>query len=328
MLKNRHSFCTKYTLIIITLLFFLSGWQYLLLEKELSDVKYSIKKIEDEYKDIEWQMIEDILTHSTLQAQLNVRRTSERIVSDIYEKYPNINQLKQIFDNDPEIFDYQFGTTLLDNIKDGYIYNIRNQRNETFIMNKDGIVASYRLSSKYTSIRGKWETDLESVYNVPLCKDAIEKIIAQESSLIFWEKEFPTTDNHIMLNTSSKYQLRDVFYKEGLEGIQGYTFLAPYYITAYGDMFGIPDYDPVTGNKNHNYKLIVVQKYNLYDIIQNFHKNEFLELREVKSNTIEAYENIIKTRTWYAMLTTFIQILVIILAISINRNLTNRDDNK
>ena len=100
--------------------------------------------------------------------------------------------------------------------------------------------------------------------------NALDSLFANNTNnLIFYEPRNPTdVEGHMLIDTPSKHALRDVFMKEGLDGLYGYTFLVPAYVTEDGDVFGTPDIS-ADGTKNFNHKFIVVQRYNIYDIMQN-----------------------------------------------------------
>jgi hypothetical protein len=114
--------------------------------------------------------------------------------------------------------------------------------------------------------------------------------------MIFYEPTPPyKTEDHIMLMVPSKEGLKEVFYKEGIEGLAGYVFTVPAYITEDGDIFGTPDIGP-DGNVNPNYKIIVVQRFSIYDIISR-QKLAFHTERDVFNAAKDGYTEMLKSST-------------------------------
>jgi hypothetical protein len=98
---------------------------------------------------------------------------------------------------------------------------------------------------------------------------AIDMLIDNnKSDIIFYEPNEPIRNiEHMVLNSPSIEGLKNVYTKEGIEGLSGYVMLVPSYITETGDIFGTPDVSN-DGNVNKTYKIVVVQRFSLYDIIK------------------------------------------------------------
>lgn len=312
--------------IIAFVLLLLSLWQYILLQRDVEQVESSISIIQNEYKDLEWSLINGVLLHSHLQAQINAKQTADKIVRDIQYTYPDLDGLKQQIDSNPENFDYLLSGILLENVKDRYMFNIRNERNSTFIMNNNGIIASYLLSQNYTSAKEPWNTNLIGVYNEKLCKNAIDRLLSEESGVVFWERQYssPSNTNHEKIEFVSQNELKRIFYSEGIEGLRGYTILVPYYITQYGDLFGTADYSSETGERQQNYKMIVIQKFNLYDVLKQYHGNELNNLAKSEAETISTYHNIMRERIWGSIISIIVQVIVIILALALHHTIAQK----
>ncbi len=86
-------------------------------------------------------------------------------------------------------------------------------------------------------------------------------------SIIFWkirntigQEEISNMDISDLLNIYDKY---------GLESMKDYEMLVPAYITKSGDIFNTNDLTNL-GYKVSNYKIILVQRMNVYDIISKY----------------------------------------------------------
>lgn len=150
------------------------------------------------------------------------------------------------------------------NIEGIHLNDINNSRNGIIILNRDGVVEDLNYS-RTGNLSRSWKCELEHTYNKALLEDAIDKINTHSNEIIAVEYEPSSVENHIMVEELSKDTIREVFMKEGLEGLKNYQILVPVYITETGDIFGQEDI--VQGVAQKNYKFIVVQEFNLYDQI-------------------------------------------------------------
>lgn len=101
--------------------------------------------------------------------------------------------------------------------------------------------------------------------NSNLNQEAIETILKNDNTkYIFWENR-----NHGELKSMDIDKLIDIYCKEGLNSMKNYELLVPVYITKDGDIFGVKDTDGL-GHKIDNYKMIIVQRINIYDLLKEY----------------------------------------------------------
>lgn len=111
--------------------------------------------------------------------------------------------------------------------------------------------------------------------NSNLNQEAIETILKNDNTkYIFWENR-----NHGELKSMDIDKLIDIYCKEGLNSMKNYELLVPVYITKDGDIFGVKDTDGL-GHKIDNYKMIIVQRINIYDLLKEY-SNELAHYNSV-----------------------------------------------
>jgi hypothetical protein len=104
-----------------------------------------------------------------------------------------------------------------------------------------GVIADMNVL-KFNQVQRSFTDEMNTHYNPELGFASLENIILKKSdSLVFYEPNYPISNGHQIVKYPSMDQLRQVFYKEGLDGLKNYTFLVPVYITDDGDLFGNPD---------------------------------------------------------------------------------------
>lgn len=109
------------------------------------------------------------------------------------------------------------------------------------------------------------DTLLELQGNSKLNQEAIEAILRNDNTkYIFWENK-----NHNNLKVMNIDKLIDIYCKQGLNSMKNYELLVPVYITKDGDIFGVKDTDGL-GHKVDNYKMIIVQRINIYDLLKEY----------------------------------------------------------
>jgi hypothetical protein len=99
-------------------------------------------------------------------------------------------------------------------------------------------------------------------------------------NVLFYEPNGPDmVDDHTVITFPSLEQLKNIFFKEGIDGLKGYNVLVPVYITDDGDLFGTPDIGP-DGKVNHTHKIIVVQRFSIYEVVKNtFNSQLFIKAK-------------------------------------------------
>ena len=103
-------------------------------------------------------------------------------------------------------------------------------------------------------------------YNKELEEESIHRLLTHSNSIIATENTNTLGKDHIKIDSMNYDSLKEVFVKEGIDGLKNYQFICPAYITETGDIFGQDDI--VQGLRKPNHKIIVVQEFNLYDQLE------------------------------------------------------------
>jgi hypothetical protein len=115
------------------------------------------------------------------------------------------------------------------------------------------------------------DIEIAGQYNKELAKNGLVNIINQNTNdPIVWEYLTPTNPNHKMITTQGLTGIKSIFMDEGIDGLATYEVINPSYLLSDKDIFLTNDID-LTGNKVDNYKIIVVQGFNIYDAITTNH---------------------------------------------------------
>lgn len=223
-------------------------------------MKASETKSINDYKEVMFDRICSEMEMLRGQARTVAKDTANTIESQLQQM--NLEQLKDEMDRgviNDEVYD------MIINVTEGKSLNgIDNYRNGIIVMTANGILEDYSYERSSTEIR-TWENEINTAYNKSLEEEAIHRILYHSSKLIAREKINYISGDHTLITTASEKELKKIFMKEGLSGLENYQILVPAYITETGDIFGQDDI--VMGVKQNNHKIIVVQEFNLYDQI-------------------------------------------------------------
>jgi hypothetical protein len=235
------------------------------------------KTRENKYKEqinyvheLEWQLIESVITDNYNNADLFATNIKTNIESKLLRFYNNKFELQYDLDNpNPNSAIYVISTQ---EVKGKYLNEIYNDNNDPFVASRKGIISDLSLncSADESPIR-TWEKEMSMHANPPLASRAINAITTQINKPIFWEYRPSTNPKHIMISEMDLKELHNVFMIEGLEGLQTYEFLKPVYIQQYSDIFGVPDVNNI-GVRQPNSKIIVISGFNIHDILLKYHK--------------------------------------------------------
>ena len=153
--------------------------------------------------------------------------------------------------------------------------DVDNKNNKLFVSTVDHIlwINTNSINSVDNSLTC-WKDFKTYKYNKVLADKAYNAIKDTNSNnkYIFWQiAESPTKITNMDIDSIYK-----IYKENGLEGLKSYEMLIPMYITDDGDIFGTSDYNPL-GQKNNNYKIIIVQRINLYNALHEY-STEFKDL--------------------------------------------------
>ncbi len=215
------------------------------------------------------------------------QETADEIRDALISKYPNNNLLKDALDNvgSKGILDIYH-----DILEDRYFNDVKNYDNDIFIANTDGIIydLNYQNIENGDTMMRLWPDDKDFHYNKELFDTSLTNLLEQNTgNYIVFEKRKPNNNKYIKYSTITKETLYDIYRKEGIEGFKNYVFLVPSYIYNHKDILGTSDF--INGVKVKNYKIIIVQEFNLYDQINEHYT--YLAKFDKESHTISLLHN-------------------------------------
>lgn len=152
-----------------------------------------------------------------------------------------------------------------------YLNGVKTDGNTMFVATYKGMVCDFsytnagNMGSHTTCSYRRWKDFVSDSYNKILTKNAIEQLKNKSTDLIVWQYPNPHIEDMEMLDNVNIDDLYNIYLEYGLAGLKSYELLVPAYITEDGDIFG--QKDMVQGLRYNNCKIIVVQRINLYDQI-------------------------------------------------------------
>lgn len=232
-----------------------------------------------------WSQIESVLKENQEKATLQDSSIKEDIVEDITTTY-NENKVGLRYDMDNLDVNNNF-LKILNNDINGKFLNVDNDNNDLFILSTwqeivDIDLKGMVITDKSVNCMGNgkpryFNTELLKHYNYELGYDALKRILGQnKNEVIFWEYLPSDNPNHIKLKVCSLEGMKQVYQKEGIEGIKNYEILIPMYINDNTDIFGTEKVDNLGSYNKDNRQIIVVQGFNLYDEMMKNHKTSML----------------------------------------------------
>lgn len=266
----------------------------------LSTVIFSYKQFEDyketenEYSVIEISMtkqmdtfIKSILKENIRKAELVLGKNTNIIHERLLEEYgDNLHGFEDDINNPSADSPL---SKILDNVLMEDYINKNTKENKPFVASMEKI-----LWNRYMFIPSEhllWDKFKEIHYNTNLAQKAIKALQdmnTKKYDFIFWEYNPSTISNHSMITEMDINNLLEVYHNEGIESLKSYELLAPIYITNEGDIFGTNDLNSL-GEKIKNYKIIVVQRINVYDILE-YYKSDLIfyqsEINKIQSEVI------------------------------------------
>ena len=235
----------------------------------------------EERKVQEWDIIEMYIKELYRSLSYEMDDLSVDIEQKIIDTYDDLDVLKEELDLKDYSGLYKVVSPL---IKDLYLSNIKNDRNDIFVATNDGIIADFSLSqipywdetttSNPTIL--SWQQYIDTSSNSDLTKESVNLILDQVNCIIFNER-FNTNGDHMIILQPYLSEMKKVYIEEGIDSLRNYTFLVPSYITDDGDIFGNIDIEH--GYRYTTYKIIIVQEFNIFDQLKNNYPNVINENR-------------------------------------------------
>ncbi len=313
-----------FSFLVVFLLCISCGYQYI--EYQIQFEKYTAKqqKLHAIYQEIRWETLQSILGVLNREGKLHSKLVAHIIRQDIINAYPDLSVLQKNFERD-DYSDEKFTSIIVDTVASNGLLGEASSRNGVIINCEDKILYNLIISSD------RFDTPLEDFilknYNYKLAESSFKSIKHYNDGFIFIEPTPPLSgaENHMMLSTSSLSKLKELYLKEGLEGLSGYLIINPYYITKTGDIFNIPDFDR-DGNKNSNHKIIVISYISIYDTIKNYHNDRIANLTKLEQDSIGRMNEELGSMYFSSIKSVLLHFLFIIIILLFTRYLTNKNN--
>lgn len=231
-------------------------------------------QIEEDHREESWNEISSLIKMANVASRQNSKFIAKKIEVDILREYTNMDILKSDFTNGE--FNKGFHTILKSNLvnENGAPSALYPPAFYTLVGMEKGIIAMFSneasatLSASSIDSIMEWDSYAQGRSNPTLAKTAINAVMARDSGLIFWQN-VPDSDNEIQsLSAMTMETLRTVYEKKGIEGLGNFSIVSPSYITETGDIFQTDDTTLL--KKNENYKLVILQSFNLLDILEKY----------------------------------------------------------
>lgn len=286
------------------------------------------------YKEARWNAF-----YSNTKAAINLAESGLKYQSDniSYEINNNLDREKLLKTIRTNEFYPEFDKMLRNNLENN-IFTDNDQmdpnRNNIFVLANGHMIANYGYANIYSIkvdedgekkfyIRNNLSDIIkDKFYNPELSSEALEKVLMQSDDIIVWQSREGNSEDpkytHIGLE-----QLKEIFFKHGVDGFSSYEILIPSYITERGDIFG----EYVTGNEPSEDKLIIVQKLNLRDYFSNYNyvDRDILTLDGLKRLEEEYHNTTSYIFIFQILLYTCIGVFIYGVCVSIN-DIYNDDD--
>lgn len=285
-MKSIHKLEVK--IISICTLFLLSGF-ILFGYSQYEDYQLMSEKYESMYSTMDKQLgiyIESVLRENQEKAEVNIDFYTNIVHKKLLEGYNNdLDALERDINNPTK--DSKL-VKILDNTLGDIYVNENTIYNKPFATSLNNIIWNRVLPYNYNTDNKviTWEEFSNKHYNPELSKIAIKALKdmnTDKHKFIFWEALRNINPEHKLIKNMDINDVLDICNKEGIESLKSYEILIPAYITKNGDIFGTKDVNNM-GHKIENYKIIIIQRINIYDALVpylpeiSFFKNELSNL--------------------------------------------------
>lgn len=294
------SITTVVTIMILVIIGVINYNEYLTTQTNYTE---SIASVNEQMKRYMFSIIEENQDKAKTLLENKTSNIQEKILQEYgldrsqLEKdilYPNNDsKLSKIFDQQ---------------LSDSWINN-NSPDNRAFVGSTNSIIWNRTIDnySFYDKEILDWYDVIYSTYNEKFANESIESILKgnkQKYDFIIWQNR----SSNISLDDMSMSKLLDELAKNNydLNELKGYELLVPVYITEDGDIFGVKDVNSL-GLYNNNFKIIIVQRLNLYDIMQSHKAN--IEYYQNELNIIN--HNILENRREKVSMIIYIFIFII-----------------
>lgn len=291
----------------IFLMFVISGFAIFAMML-INDI-YVQTKLENNWTVIQhvYQKAESEATAKNLEITAKIEKEVEKYIKEDIEKlrsdFASLDKVNRL-------------TTLLNmSITDKYLFDIQNDNNDPFIMNKERIITdkSFNCSKEFGITRG-FEEEVSMHFNKVLAQKALDSIVQEDiSDVIIWsflsvDETLPWYRDAINLKYVDMTVLKELYMKHGgdIRILANYEFLVPHFIYKNSDLIGNQTVNAV-GIRTENYQLTLVQGFNIVDVIKATNYMPILEQNTLAISAFTAMTQII-TLTLIALCLTFFMV--------------------
>ena len=257
--------------------------------------------------ELQWKYVEDSLKIFTKEAQQSADQIALEIKKEVRRKVSSGEFSEGFTKNNKNL--ESLSLLASEAIANKTLNDLESSGNSAFVATKDGVVSDLALS--YAVSLGEertWAHEIERQHNKPLAEQSINAILKQVEGPIFWELVDLSCDRHISVKNMTLFDLKGLYMDGGLDAFKHYEFLVPSYIEKYGDILKSPD-TTVKGEVLDNDKIIVIQRFNLADQINNNGvKREYLQALVEKEQIFireNEYELVSRTGLMMAVISVF-----------------------
>lgn len=298
-------------LFIFLFLIAINSYSFKVEYEQLVDLRSSM---EEQKIDLQWDSISNIIHASDISSKNKARYISKKIELELIKGYDNIGDLKKELGT--KQFSEKFYSILERNLSDDN--SIRNRNNYHYIVGiKEGVISIFSDNKNQLKTDDKyidWTTYASSSPNPTLAQNSLEDILSQENKLVYWQTSKIPYPEYKPISEPTLDNLEKLYKKYGVNILKNFSLLTASYITEEGDMFGTLDHTFMKENKN--YKLLIVQSTNLYDLIKPYIDEPYVISINYHINDI-TLENHIKLKTFVFISLDLILVLVAVILSSI-----------
>ena len=274
---------------------------YTELEQSKADSSFQVNQL----RESEWQAIKVVMTENTTRAGLQITTIRNGIQAQLLNNYGSMDELKTDLASNEDTKAHDIITNA---IHHKYM-NVDSDDNRIVVADKHKIVADNSVVASIGKRSRTWENELNSRENIQLSKTALNLILTKQIKFTFAESlMYSNVDDDFTATYPNIEYIRQDFFLNGLSAMKRYDILVPSYITDSGDIFGVPDIGS-DGLRTDNDKIVLIQRYNIYDAIQ-VHQSFFIAYE----SSIESTKMDLKERISDIMLKMVLNCAIMILA--------------
>ena len=318
---NKYKLLPMGVVIILMLLFVYLGYMYAEYDDNIHNMNYRSNNMNE----LEWMFIKSIIYEDYLAAGNQAKIIADQLTDRLKDEYPDLNILKQELEYPQYYMNPKYFMIMQDIIKDRYLFDVNgdDNNNQIFICNKYGVIANMSRRARLNMDRFPlyWDAIYQEQTNLELTKNAVNMLLNQKNEIIYWE--FPNDDEMDLPSEISIDNLRTIYNQYGINGFKNIQFLAPAYITATSDIFGIEDID-IYGNKTNNNKIIVVQSFNLYQQLQARYSEEITKINIFRDSIVNHPVNDLYIQTIFIIAIIIMIIILVFFMLIQNEYIFNK----